>query len=502
MTEDNTEKSVSSFESSIKLLKDELSVQLTDRDANRIIKAIRKIAPIEIKDATNCIISKCCESLKSNPSNKYQAICDLIQSIYNIEMMVQPEKFKSFEIPLNTDSIRHNDLLIKGNQQLDNQHELLPLDNEKHVLNIKLQRLHYLLVEIKDRIKKLDESELTIEDLDSPHSPYVLQSKLEKRAIIVCKHINKLNAKLKKIQPDAAAQLHSYSLNGMFNCRISCYPLIDREICAMVMQQNRQHVSHSRPSASSNHSKRRKDNSLYFPDYYDVRSLILNLLLTNEVVRREANDLVINVDDNNFSINETLLNQVSRRVFTKLGKILKSHRQHQLHESLLARVPDEFDYSNDPAVIEPNLKEILDKNQKESVERINKIVNYYAEISSSSGLEFNEDNKPITDIFTSKLDDNQSCKFKHTVFDRPSVSNERETKMINSSNEESKLMCRLDSYVSTFGHTQSDTFVFSNQQTDQSHSPKNINLLSDIKQSENILFESKAGESSDCIILD
>ncbi|XP_052220122.1 uncharacterized protein LOC127837243 isoform X2 [Dreissena polymorpha] len=200
-----------------------------------------------------------------------------------------------------------------------------------------IRKLEALLQNIRDEIERVRSRELSLDDLESEVSDYLLEDKLQHKFVKV---YNKL-CELHEAKSYTGRPTEKY-----FRYQGTRYEAVNRKIERFV---NKRKV---------------------FPDYHDIRNLIVNVNKDKRLNLR-ARD----IDD------------LAREAFTDVGNQLQKRRQKDFVSSLHFPGSEVNPYStyDDPALFDPDLKKKLDHNKKTGKTKMDQVVEKYAHLQYEVG---------------------------------------------------------------------------------------------------------------------
>ena len=176
-------------------------------------------------------------------------------------------------------------------------------------------RLKQRLKEISNEIKILDRAELTLDEMDMSDSLYIqenrLKKKFEKTWNKLCKLLGRLPNTGRVVEKPIRASSTGYSM-------------IDKAVAKFLKE---------------------KHNS--FPDYFDIRDIVLN---TNQ-----KHDL---------RMSPQVLNGIIADIFTDIGNKLQRRRERDLQFNFGSHLLDDFKADDDPALSNEDLARQLEKNRR------------------------------------------------------------------------------------------------------------------------------------------
>ncbi|XP_052789171.1 kinesin-related protein 4-like isoform X2 [Mya arenaria] len=200
-----------------------------------------------------------------------------------------------------------------------------------------IRRLEALLEQIRDQIEKVRSRELDLEDLDSDISDYILEDKLQRKFVKVYQKLCELH----KAESYTGRPTEKY-----FRYQGTRYEAVNRKIERFI---NKKKV---------------------FPDYHDIRGLIVKV--------NKAKRLNLRLRD---------IDDLAREAFTDVGNQLQKRRQKDFISNFHFQGSEvnAFSVYDDPALIDTDLKKKLDHNKKEAKSKMDQVVEKYASLQYEVG---------------------------------------------------------------------------------------------------------------------
>uniref|UniRef100_A0A0X3PHA4 Death domain-associated protein 6 n=1 Tax=Schistocephalus solidus TaxID=70667 RepID=A0A0X3PHA4_SCHSO len=209
---------------------------------------------------------------------------------------------------------------------------------------IMVQSLEHKLEFISSEIRKLEEAELDLSDLDNADSPYLRLDRLKRQHLRIWNQL----CRVRKISPRCGRVVRRrFTYNG------SRFASVNRAVENMV-------------NASKN-----------FPDFMDIQRLVENVLVKNQ----------------NVKMSQTALNCLAREVFTDVGRLLKDRRQKDVMLDFGCHLTDEARNEVDPAVADPELRLQLRANRKRGAAKLEEVLTKYSRLQEAY-----EDGLATTDL--------------------------------------------------------------------------------------------------------
>lgn len=240
-------------------------------------------------------------------------------------------------------------------------------------------RLQQRLKQISNEIKILDKAELTLEEMDMSDSTYIkenrLKNKFEKTWNKLCKILGRPPNTGRVVEKPIRASSTGYSM-------------IDKAV-----------------------SKFLHDNPGLFPDYFDIRGIVLGA--------NEKHDL---------RMSPQVLNGLIADIFTDVGNKLQKQREKDLLFNFGSHLLDDFKADDDPALFDEELAHRLEKNRKISKRNLKQVYSKYTHLErykiddKSRKHGSSEDDKDISDSGTSE-DEQEAMKMKYTQLHHHEVKN-------------------------------------------------------------------------------
>jgi len=222
----------------------------------------------------------------------------------------------------------------------------LPLTPRKR--QARINRLKEKLKHVSDKIKILNQAELSLEEMNMSDSTYIQECRLKER-------FNKIWAKLCKIRgrPTDTGRV----IEKDVKCPSTGFPEIDRAVNKFLKKKRGR-----------------------FPDKFDISRVIQD-------VKRE----------HGLKISSQALREISDEVFVAIGNKLQERRKLDFSNNFGCHLTDDYSASNDPAINDLALQRKLEENKKISKRALEDVFNKYAhygrmknegsDASSSSGSE-------------------------------------------------------------------------------------------------------------------
>lgn len=198
-------------------------------------------------------------------------------------------------------------------------------------------RLEALLKKISDEIKKLQEAELSLDDMDKEDSPYTLEDRYKKRFVKVWNRLCQLKGRRATTGRETERNLHYAGTS---------YPEINRRISQYV---NRFHT---------------------FPDYGDIVEII-----------EKCNG------KHGLGIRKSAIERLAQNTFTDVGNILQKRRMADFAENSGCHLTDSVRPGDDPARFDSSLRQKLDANMKISKSNLEEVINKFAQKQEADGDE-------------------------------------------------------------------------------------------------------------------
>ncbi|VDN14506.1 unnamed protein product, partial [Dibothriocephalus latus] len=197
-----------------------------------------------------------------------------------------------------------------------------------------VQSLEHKLEFISSEIRKLEEAELDLADLDDADSPYLRLDRLKRQHLRVWNQL----CRVRKISPQCGRVLRRrFAYNG------SRFASVNRAVENMV-------------NANKN-----------FPDFVDIRRLVEDVLVKNQNVKMSQN----------------ALNCLAREVFTDVGRLLKDRRQKDIMTDFGCHLTDAARDQVDPAVADPELRSLLRTNRKRGAAKLEEVLTKYSRLQEA-----------------------------------------------------------------------------------------------------------------------
>lgn len=235
----------------------------------------------------------------------------------------KPKTFKNPQTPINAGCSVNDSKETKspGVKKIPCTEEEKKRIKRKEIIKSLKTRFHHYSKEIK----KLQETELSLEEMEHEHSSYLRESQLKEKCV-------KIHAKLCKLQglsdPLERKSKRSISIVG------SPYPEINREAETFIHKQ------------SAN----------YFPDLFDIR----------DIVKKANNQYKIGLKSNEEF-------DCAREIFSEMGDKLQRRRKKEFCKYSGSYLADPILMNDDPAEADRELMKKLKRNRKISRENTDKV---------------------------------------------------------------------------------------------------------------------------------
>ncbi|CAK9295677.1 unnamed protein product [Gordionus sp. m RMFG-2023] len=196
----------------------------------------------------------------------------------------------------------------------------------------RINRLENELKQLENAIKENREKELDFNDLDNEYSPYIVEDKLERKALNVWRLIRKLKGR-------------SFScgrvIREKLSFKVTDYPEINSAIEKMINQASFLFT---------------------FPDYADIRNIV-----TEKNLQKGLNIAPIDIES------------ISLSAFKSVGQLLKDRRGRDFKMDFGSHLMDNVDLSNDPYHTHdhPDLVKLLERNYQLAQEKMDQLTSMY-----------------------------------------------------------------------------------------------------------------------------
>ena len=192
-------------------------------------------------------------------------------------------------------------------------------------------QLKQRLKEISNEIKILDRAELTLEEMDMSDSTYIKENRLKKK-------FEKTWNKLCKIlgRPPNTGRV----VEKVIRASSTGYSMIDKAVAKFLKEK---HTS--------------------FPDYFDIRDIVLKANQTHDL-----------------RMSPQVLNGIIADLFTDIGNKLQRRRERDLLFNFGSHLLDDFNADNDPALTDKNLANQLEKNRRISKRNLKHVYAKYTHL--------------------------------------------------------------------------------------------------------------------------
>ena len=215
----------------------------------------------------------------------------------------------------------------KTNGTTDPSRSKLPLTPRKR--QVRINRLKEKLKHVSDKIKILNQAELSLEEMNMSDSTYIQECRLKER-------FNKIWAKLCKIRgrPTDTGRV----IEKDVKCPSTGFPEIDRAVNKFLKKKRGR-----------------------FPDKFDISRVIQD-------AKRE----------HGLKISSQALREISDEVFVAIGNKLQERRKLDFSNNFGCHLTDDYSASNDPAINDLALQRKLEENKKISKRALEDVFNKYA----------------------------------------------------------------------------------------------------------------------------
>ena len=194
---------------------------------------------------------------------------------------------------------------------------------------VRINRLKEKLKHVSDKIKILNQAELSLEEMNMSDSTYIQECRLKER-------FNKIWAKLCKIRgrPTDTGRV----IEKDVKCPSTGFPEIDRAVNKFLKKKRGR-----------------------FPDKFDISRVIQD-------AKRE----------HGLKISSQALREISDEVFVAIGNKLQERRKLDFSNNFGCHLTDDYSASNDPAINDLALQRKLEENKKISKRALEDVFNKYA----------------------------------------------------------------------------------------------------------------------------
>ena len=215
----------------------------------------------------------------------------------------------------------------KTNGTTDPSRSKLPLTPRKR--QVRINRLKEKLKHVSDKIKILNQAELSLEEMNMSDSTYIQECRLKER-------FNKIWAKLCKIRgrPTDTGRV----IEKDVKCPSTGFPEIDRAVNKFLKKKRGR-----------------------FPDKFDISRVIQD-------AKRE----------HGLKISSQALREISDEVFVAIGNKLQERRKLDFSNNFGCHLTDDYSANNDPAINDLALQRKLEENKKISKRALEDVFNKYA----------------------------------------------------------------------------------------------------------------------------
>ena len=227
-----------------------------------------------------------------------------------------------------------------------------PLSPQKRKRKRLVKRLEEKLKHVGDRIKILNQAELSLDEMAMNDSTYIQECRLKER-------FNKIWDKICKVQGRNTDT--GRVIEKVVKCPPTGFPDIDRAV---------------------NRFLRRKKGR--FPDRFDINNVIL------EAKKKHS-----------LKISPQALGEISDDIFISIGNKLQKRRKRDFQFNFGCHLTDDYRASNDPALNDPTLRKKLEENKRVNKRALDEVFNKFThygrmknEGSSGSSSSDSEKTKP------------------------------------------------------------------------------------------------------------
>ena len=202
-------------------------------------------------------------------------------------------------------------------------------DPSRSKLPLRINRLKEKLKHVSDKIKILNQAELSLEEMNMSDSTYIQECRLKER-------FNKIWAKLCKIRgrPTDTGRV----IEKDVKCPSTGFPEIDRAVNKFLKKKRGR-----------------------FPDKFDISRVIQD-------AKRE----------HGLKISSQALREISDEVFVAIGNKLQERRKLDFSNNFGCHLTDDYSANNDPAINDLALQRKLEENKKISKRALEDVFNKYA----------------------------------------------------------------------------------------------------------------------------
>ncbi|KAK3591447.1 hypothetical protein CHS0354_033446 [Potamilus streckersoni] len=198
-----------------------------------------------------------------------------------------------------------------------------------------IEYLEKLLKKLRDKIESIQSKELSLDDLDDEISDYILEDKYQKKFVKVWEKL----CQLKERETTTGRPLER-----KFVYEGTRYPEINTQIQKFI---NRNKI---------------------FPDYHDIKRLVT-----------KANTFF------KLNLRPPAIERLAREAFTDVGNQLQQRRIEDFRMNFGSSLTDQCRNSIDPALLDTELRCKLEQNRSVSKNRLDDVINKYAELQYSKG---------------------------------------------------------------------------------------------------------------------
>ncbi|XP_015829500.3 death domain-associated protein 6 [Nothobranchius furzeri] len=201
----------------------------------------------------------------------------------------------------------------------------------KRALRKQIAHLENLLKSYNDEISRLQQAELTLDDMETEDSTYIQEHKLKRKMMKIYEKLCELKG---------CNTLTGRVIEQKIKFNTTRFPEINRKIERFI----------NSPEARSNP-----------PDYHDIRQLVVRV---NE--------------RHNLCLNRKQVSQIAQEAFRDTGSLLQERRHLDLVYNFGSRLTDAYKPADDPALSDLSLLKKLRSNREVALSRLDDVIKKYA----------------------------------------------------------------------------------------------------------------------------
>jgi len=242
------------------------------------------------------------------------------------ELLDEYERYKpgSTEIATNSTGKSNGDSAPTAKVEASNEDRYKYQKRKSHI-----KKLNKALRQCNREIRRLEEAELDLDELDDEDSSYIKQSKYKKRAITLLRKINSL---------EGMKTSFGRASDKKFKTEASRIPEVNSRIQDLINKDRR------------------------FPDYHDI-------LRIHKTV----------CEDKSLGYSKQEVMHMAKETFVQVGRNLKNRRYRDDMDVIESYIPEDTNEEEPPEKDSVELQKILEQNEKEAQQAMSLVVNEFAE---------------------------------------------------------------------------------------------------------------------------